>query len=707
MHATIETRKWKRAAPALACAVFALVCACSPREAAAGQASGDRAPAEAAAIAAPAEILSPDGRLLMRLTEEDGVVRYAVEYDGAPVIAPSRLGFRFVTGPNLENGLSLVSVERGSHEGEWETVYGERRVVTDHYNEIEAVFEADGQPGTRLTLRARLFDTGLGFRYEVERDSPGGQTLIADELTEFTFASDGTAWWIPSGEFNRYEYIFHTTPITEVWKAHTPFTARLEDGPYVSIHEAALVDYSGMSVDQERPLVFQASLSPASDGVRVRTGERFVTPWRTIQVSDSAVGLVNGSDLILNLNEPNVLEDTSWIEPGKYVGIWWGMHLGQWTWGSGPDHGATTERTRAYIDFAAENGFAGVLVEGWNLGWDGDWFNNGEIIDFTTPYPDFDLEGLAAYAQERGVRLIGHHEPSGAVTNYETQMEAAFDLYEANGVRAIKTGYVADAGEILRRDADGIARYEWHDGQFTVNHHQRVIERAAEHRLSINTHEPVKDTGLRRTWPNWMTREGARGQEFNAWGAPPNPPEHVAILPFTRLLAGPMDYTPGIFDLTFERQDGVRGIQHTLAKELALYVVIYSPLQMAADLIENYEAHPDMFQFIRDVPADWENSIALQGEVADYIVMARQERGGADWYLGALTDETPRSIEVALDFLEAGRTYTAEIYRDGPDAHWDSAPYDYVVESREVTAADTLAFDLAASGGVAVRFAAQ
>lgn len=653
-------------------------------------------------------VTSPDGRIRVEIWSEAGEPHYTVSLDGEPVLAPSQLGFRFAQGPNLEDSLRLAAVDTSSRDETWEQVWGERRVVRDHHNELAAVFESETVEGGRITVRFRVFDTGLGFRFEVERgpeaDAP---VVITDELTEFMLARSGEAWWIPAGEFNRYEYIYSHGRVEEAANAHTPFTLRLDDGPYLSIHEAALVNYSSMHVDQRRDRQFEVELRPWSDGGKVRTSAHFTTPWRTLQIGDEAVDLINGTDLILNLNEPNQLEDTSWLEPGVYIGIWWGMHLNEYSWGSGPNHGATTERTREYIDFAAENGFVGVLVEGWNIGWDGDWFNNGDQFNFTTPYPDFDLEGLAAYALESGTRLIGHHETSAAITNYENQMADAFALYERLGIRAVKTGYVDDAGEFMRRDADGHARYEWHDSQFSVEHHQRVVELAAHHRIAINAHEPIKDTGLRRTWPNYMTREGVRGQEFNAWGDPPNGPAHTPTIAFTRMLSGPADFTPGIFDLTFERADGRRGVQTTLAKQLALYVVLYSPMQMAADMIENYAAHPDMFQFIRDVPADWEDSIALAGEIGDHVVQVRKDRHSEDWYLGAITGEAARSIAVALDFLDAGRTYEAQIYRDGPDAHWFDAPYDYVVETRTVTADDTLGFDLAASGGVAIRFVAQ
>ncbi len=347
-----------------------------------------------------------------------------------------------------------------------------------------------------------------------------------------------------------------------------------------------------------------------------------------------------------------------------------------------------------------------MLVEGWNVGWDGDWFYNGELFSFTEPYPDFDLDAVTAYARERGVRLVGHHETSGHVSNYERQLEDALDLYAAKGVRQIKTGYVADGGDLVRVDDKGIRHLEWHDSQFSARHHIHVLEEAAKRKISINTHEPIKDTGLRRTYPNWISREGARGQEFNAWGKPPNPPEHTVMLPFTRMLSGPMDFTPGIFDLTFAGADAEQRVSTTLTKQLALYVVLYSPIQMAADLPENYLEHADAFQFIKDVPTDWEESIAVAGEVGEFVVFARQERAGEDWFLGATTNEDARSVTIPLDFLQKGQRYRATVYRDGDDAHWDTNPYDYVIEEQTVTATDSLELKLAAGGGTAIRFEA-
>ncbi len=648
------------------------------------------------------QVTSPDGRIAVELWSESGAPRYAVSFDGDRVVQPSRLGFRFETQPPLEHDLDLVSTTRTTQDLTWEQPWGERRLVRDHHNELLASFrDTDGRG---FDLRVRVFDSGLGFRYEVDGDTPHA---IMDELTRITVDDQADSWWIPAAGWNRYEYLYTASPLSEVDRVHSPFTLRLpDDGPYMAIHEAALVDYSGFYLDQQRGGSLDIVLAPGPDGVAVHTDEDFVTPWRTIQIADEAVGLIN-SDIILNLNEPNALGDVSWVEPGKYVGIWWGMHIRTMTWGSGPLHGATNENTRRYIDFAAENGFDGVLVEGWNLGWDGDWFNNGAIFSFTEAYPDFDIEALAAYARERGVRLVGHHETSGHLTNYENQMEAAFDLYERLGYAQVKTGYVADGQDLIRIDENGIERREWHYGQYAVNHHIRVLEAAADRRLSINAHEPVKDTGIRRTYPNWISREGARGQEFNAWGTPPNPPEHTAMLAFTRMLSGPMDFTPGIFDLMPNGDDAENRVETTLARQLALYVILYSPIQMAADLPANYEARPDAFQFIRDVPTDWEESAALQGDVGEFIVFARQERGSADWYIGAATDASARRLSVPLDFLEPGRGYTAEIYIDGPQADWRSNPYDLTIETRQVSAETTLDLPLAPGGGAAIRLVAE
>jgi alpha-glucosidase len=650
-----------------------------------------------------AEVRSPDGRIAVAVElDAEGRVLYAVSFDDEQVIAASRLGLRFKDHAPIEASLAMVAEQSTSSDSVWEQPWGERRLVRDHYNELLLEFESVDGPERRLALRVRVHDDGLGFRYEVPEQTNYEAVDIVDELTEFRVPRNAVAYWIPGRGWNRYEYLYRTTPLEELSLAHTPVTMRTKNGTHISIHEAALVDYAAYTLDQRRPGVLQTNLAPRSDGVRVKTRTPFITPWRTIQIAPDAVGLLNSS-LILNLNEPNVLGDVSWVEPGKYVGIWWAMHLGKRTWGSGEKHGATTNETKRYIDFAAEHDFDGVLVEGWNTGWDGDWFNNGAIFSFTEPYPDFDLQAVADYAREKGVRLVGHHETSGHISNYETQMADAYDLYESLGVRQIKTGYVADGGQMQRVDSRGVMHYEWHDSQIGVNHYQLVLEEAAKRKISINTHEPVKDTGLRRTYPNWISREGARGQEYNADWALPNPPEHNVLLTYTRLLGGPMDFTPGIFDLLHQGPGSGHRVQSTLMHQLALYVVLYSPIQMAADLPENYAKHREAFQFIVDVPTDWEESISVAGEVGDYVAFARKERGGEDWYLGAISDEESRALNVPLAFLDAERTYIATIYRDGEDADWATNPYDYVIETKEFGRDQVLDLKLAAGGGAAIR----
>jgi alpha-glucosidase len=660
---------------------------------------------------------SPNGDIRFTISDDQGVPSYSVTYRGKDVIKPSELGLEFKEVDGFVRDLKIANQTSASSDSTWEQPWGEQRVIRDHHNELLVSFTGINNSKKIMNLRVRVFDDGLGFRYEVP-DQKGlakkydKQIDIIDEKTQFVIPEPDktTAWWIPGRAWNRYEFLYQTTPLKTVDRAHTPFTFKLPSGVHVSIHEAALVDYAAMVLDQQRDGVLNVDLTPWSDGIKVKTKLGFQSSWRTIQIADSAAGLINSS-LILNLNEPNKLGDVSWVKPGKYVGIWWGMHLNKNTWGSGPKHGATTENTKAYMDFAAHYGFDGVLVEGWNEGWDGEWFYNGDVFSFTKPYKDFDLAEITRYGATKGVRLIGHHETSGAVTNYKNQMKDAYDLYQQYGVTQIKTGYVADGGKAKRIDEKGIARNEWHDGQFMVGEYLRSVTEAAKRRISINTHEPIKDTGLRRTYPNWIAREGARGQEYNAWGSPPNSPEHTVMLPYTRLLSGPMDYTPGIFNLAPYGLDAENRVQSTLAKELALYVIIYSPIQMAADLIENYLEQDGVtikpaFQFILDVPTDWETSKALAGEVGDYAVMARQQRDSSDWFLGVITDENARDVSVPLDFLAVDKRYEAQIYRDGVKAEWKTNPYDMVIEKKIVTSSDTLSFKLGTSGGAAVRLKA-
>ncbi|RIV75534.1 glycoside hydrolase family 97 protein [Pelagerythrobacter aerophilus] len=650
-----------------------------------------------------AEVSSPGEVLTVEIDiNPAGHATYSVERNGEAVIEPSRLGFLFTDAEKLDRYFKLGGTWTRSFDETWEQPWGERRFVHNHYNELRVRLTERAHAMRSVDVVFRVYDDGVGFRYEFPEQASLDTVNIAEELTEFVIADPGTAWWIPAGEWNRYEYLYHETPVSEVTQAHTPITIRTEDGLHISFHEAALVDYSSMWFRRVEGRRFRAELAPSSHGAKVSRDAPFNTPWRTIQISETAGGLVESS-LILNLNEPNKLGDVSWVEPYKYVGVWWGMHLDTESWGSGPKHGANTANVKRYIDFAAKHGFRGVLVEGWNQGWDGDWYNNGAVFSFTKPYPDFDIEELAVYARKKGVRLIGHHETSGHVANYESQLEDALDLYKRLGIDSVKTGYVADSGGIQALGPDGEIRFEWHDGQLMSNHHLKVVKEAAERHIAVNPHEPIKDTGLRRTYPNWVSREGARGMEYNAWGDPPNDPAHVPELVFTRLLSGPMDYTPGVLSLQGRGQK----LQSTVARQLALYVVIYSPIQMAADLPENYEKHMAAFQFIKDVPVDWTDSRVLNGEIGDYVTFARKDRNSNDWYLGAVTNEDARELEVKLDFLDPGRTYTAQIYRDGPDADWKTNGHDIVIEERKVDAGDVLTLRLASGGGQAIRFVAE
>ncbi|QPQ56156.1 glycoside hydrolase family 97 protein [Allosphingosinicella flava] len=650
----------------------------------------------------PAKVSSPDGTLTVTVeVNGEGRPEYQVQRSGRTIIDRSRLGFIFTNAPKMERNFEIADVQVRAADTTWEQPWGERRFVRDNHREMRVRLTEKTALKRSLDVVFRVFDDGVGFRYEFPDQAALKDVRIGEELTEFAVAGPATAWWIPALQWNREEYLYGKTAITEVGLAQTPMTIRTDDGLHIAFHEAALTDYAGMNLLNEGKGRFRAMLTQASEGPKVQRAAPFATPWRTMQISDTAGGLVT-NDLILNLNEPNKLGDVSWVEPFKYVGVWWEMHLDKSSWGAGPKHGATTQNVKRYIDFAAKHGFRGVLVEGWNEGWNDDWFANGEDFSFTKPYPDFDIEALAAYAKQKGVRLIGHHETAGNIAVYEPQMGAAFDLYERLGIDAVKTGYVADAGGIQVRRPDGGIGFEWHEGQIMSRHSLDVVKEAAKRKIAINAHEPFKDTGLRRTYPNWVSREGARGMEFNAWGQPPNPPEHEANLVFTRMLAGPMDFTPGILSLEGRGQP----IQSTMAKQLALYVVLYSPIHMAADLPEHYEANLKPFQFIKDVPTDWSETRVLNGEIGDYVTIARKDRKSEDWYLGAVTDENGRALSTPLSFLAPGKRYRAQIYRDGEGADYKSNPKSIAIEERIVTSADTLTLNLAAGGGQAIRFVA-
>ena len=648
-------------------------------------------------------VTSPDGRNRVTVQLTEGKLQYSLARDGRVLVLPSQLGFEFRGAPPLREGLRITDTTRQSHDQWWTQPWGEVARVRDHYNELAVSVEETGPPARRFLLRVRAFDDGIGFRYELPEQPGLGAFELTGELTEFALADNARAWWIPSNRprMDRSEMLYASSPMSLLDSVQTPLTLETRDGrTFMVIHEANLADYARMNLAGQRgeSRTLRADLAPMADGIKVRGRTPFVTPWRTIQLADSVTRLAP-SLLGLKLNPPNALPSTDWIRPMKYVGIWWGMHINTMTWSSGPQHGATTVNAKRYIDFAAANGFGGVLVEGWNLGWDGDWIANRDAFSFTRAYPDYDLAEVARYARQKGVRLIVHNETSGGILNYERQLDSAFALYRSLGVNAIKTGYVTDL----------VAEGHSHYSQYMVQHYRRVIEAAARHGIMVDAHEPMHDTGERRTFPNMMTREGARGQEYNAWsGDGGNPPEHESILFFTRLLAGPMDFTPGIFDLLIERGTGrprrpdEARVRTTLAKQLALYITVYSPMQMAADLPENYEGKP-AFQFIRDVAVDWDTTRVLEGKIGDYVAVARRERNGQTWFVGAITDESARTLDIPLSFLTPGRRYVAEVYADGPGAHWLTNPLPVSITRRPVTSLTRLRMVLAPGGGQAIR----
>ncbi len=646
------------------------------------------------------QVLSPDGALMVEFFLENSEPYYVLRKKNSLIIDTSRLGFLMNKMPDLKNGFEVVEILTESENETWTQPWGEEKEISNHYNELKILLF--NQPkNVHLNIIFRIFNDGLGFRYEIPTQTSYDYAEIQEELTEFNFPEDHKSWWIP-GDADSYEYLYNHTNLSKIDSANTPVTLKASDNMYLSIHEAALTDYAGMRLRKNTSIKkgLKADLIPWPDGLKVKADLPLYSSWRTIQVADSPGKLIE-SHLILNLNEPNQLEDISYIKPMKYAGIWWGMHIDVNTWHEGPRHGATTEEAKRYIDFASENNIKGLLVEGWNKGWES-WLSGNNVQNYTEPTDDFDIKEVVDYAKEKGVNIIGHHETGGNIPMYEKQMEDAFQYYKDLGINAVKTGY---AGQMK---PEGI----FHHSQFMVNHYRKVVEMAHDHEIMIDAHEPIKPTGIRRTYPNMMTREGVRGMEYNAWSKG-NPPEHTTILPFTRMLAGPLDYTPGIFDILLQKHKDIRKkyagknfkrrVHTTLSKQLALFVVLYSPLQMAADLVENYKNHP-AFQFIRDVPADWEKTKVINGEIGDYVTIVRKDRNSEDWYLGSITDENERKFSVKLDFLKEGVTYKTEIYKDGDKAHWKNNPTDYAIESKTVKKDDVLKLSLAPGGGTAIRF---
>ena len=636
---------------------------------------------------------SPDGLIEVKFSVFKGIASYAVNYNNNPLLLPSGLGFDIQEQKPLGNNLSIIAVKKSSHDETWEQPWGEERFIRDHYNQLHVALRENREPNRRINVVFRIFNDGVAFRYEFPEQEALGPVIILDEKTEFHFSTDARSWWIPAYKPGRYEQLYQTSSINEMDTVHTPVTLEMDNGLVVSLHEANLVDYASYTLLPAGNNTLKTDLVPWSDGTKVKQKTPFNTPWRTIQIADTAADLITNY-MILNLNDPNKLGDVSWVNPTKYVGIWWGIHVRLLTFQQGDRHGATTERAKRYIDFAAENGIEEVLVEGWNEGWEfGWWLSYGQNMDFTTPTPDFDLLGVQEYALERGVTLMGYHETCANADNYLSQIDSAYALYKSLGYRNVKIGQVGDK-------LNGL---EWHHGQFGVNYYNHVIRKAAEYQLGVNFHEPIKPTGERRTYPNMLTSEGARGQEFNAWDREGgNPPSHNATIPFTRLLGGPMDFTPGIFDLSIPSMPNNQ-VLSTLAHQLALYVTMYSPMQMAADLYENYQGH-EAFQFIKDVPVDWETTHAINGKIGEYVTLARKDRNSPDWYLGSITNEQEREFTISLDFLDPQTTYEAQIYADAEEAHFKHNAMAYSIKNQIVDATSSLRLKLAPGGGLAVRF---
>ncbi len=634
------------------------------------------------------QVISPDGNIEMAFFLAEGEARYTVLYNGAILIEPSALGYAFKEAEPLTGPFTVDEVTHAQYDETWATVWGESDSVRNHYRQMKVNLKETAPPNRSLELTFRAFNDGVAFRYHLPEQDALTRFNITSEETAFRFSEDAQTWWIPA-DYDSYERLYSQTQLSEVEAVNTPFTLKYANGVALSIHEANLTDYAGMTLGKhsENSLTLICDLVPWPDGVKVKGETPHVSPWRTIQIAANEAGLLT-SKMILNLNEPNALEDVSWIKPMKYVGIWWGMHIDKYTWYAGPKHGATSERTKRYMDFAAKHNIPGVLVEGWNKGWES-WLSGKNVQDYTQSYPDFDPEEVVRYGREKDVFLIGHHESGGNVPHYEQQMEAAFKLYADLGVPAVKTGY---AGTM---SPEG----QHHHGQWMVNHYRRVVETAARYKIMIDAHEPIKDTGIRRTYPNMLTREGARGMEYNAW-SPGNPPEHTTILPFTRLLAGPMDYTPGIFNFDFD-STGLNRVRTTLAKQLAYYVVIYSPMQMAADLVEHYEGHP-AFAFIEQVPVDWDETRILHARIGDYVSFAR--RSADRWYVGTVSDEKARRLRIQTDFLKKDQTYLAHIYTDGMEADWYKQPTAIEIGTYVVAKEDYIEAPLSPGGGQAIEF---
>ncbi|WP_281753007.1 glycoside hydrolase family 97 protein [Neptunitalea chrysea] len=636
-------------------------------------------------------VSSPESKNTIEFKLLDGMPSYAVKHGEKEVLTPSKMGFVFKDNDSLASNFEIVTAETNEVDNTWDQVWGEKHTIRNHYNQLTIHLQEKAETKRKLDIEFRAFDDGIAFRYIFPEQEIKDSIFIMNELTEFNLKDDGNSWWIPAYKSNRYEHLFTKTKVSEIDTVHTPYTIKSDNGLYLSFHEADLKNFASYTVAKKEGTHLDLDLMPWHDGVKVRTTKSFQTPWRTLQIGEKPGDLIE-SYLVLNLNEPNKLDDLSYIESYKYTGMWWGMHISKYSFWEGPNHGASTKNCLEYIDETNELGIHHMLIEGWNKGWTPAWYENKmHEFSFTEPTDDFDYNTVVDYANKKGVKIIGYHETGSNIINYKKQIDAGMQLYKDLGIHDVKIGQVGDKLNMI----------EWHGSQFGVEYYRWVLEKAAQYQLTVNFHEPIKDTGERRTYPNMMAREGARGQEYNAWSEG-NPPSHTALLPFTRMLAGPMDFTPGVLDIMETKGYNNRRINTTASKQLALYVVLYSPIQMLADLPENYIGNP-AFQFLVDVPTDWENTKVLDAEIGEYITTVRKDLKSDDWYLGSITNEKERNIEVDLSFLGEG-SYEAQMYTDGETTDINSDPSNVTITNKEVTASDKLNVRLGAGGGAAIRF---
>ena len=673
-------------------------------------------------------IFSPNNKIQVFISTENNELTYSIKKNEKSVIKTSRLGIILEEGIDLTKKFKIVNFKNRSHSEKWYPKIREVKEILNEYN--EAIFEILSE-NKKLFLELRLFNDGVAFRYIIPNQKSIKKYDVIDEITEFNLSENDSAWWNPAFSYRRYEFLYANTKIDDISKkkyselvedisydsigidaAQTPLTIKKNNGIFLSIHEAKLVDYSSMTLAPRGNGKLECELYPWSDGIKVKLKDKVKTPWRTIQIADSSGELLN-SNIILNLNDdPDEKTDYSWVKTGKYMGVWWEMiGTNESTWWPSKYHGANNKKIKNYIDFASKNGFDGLLVEGWNEGWYPEWCCKGDGIpfSFTKSLDDFNFEKLSKYSSQKNISIVGHHETGGQIQNYENQLEEAFKLYQMMGVKYIKTGYVNDVSKNIKRiDINGNIHREWHHGQYMINHFKKVISLAAKYQLSIITHEPIKDTGLRRTYPNYISREGAKGQEFNGFSS--NGVNHILDLPFTRLLSGPMDYTPGIFQLNNFRYtqpgsgviDKNAIVPSTIAKELSLYVIIYSPMQMAADLPKHYKKHMEAFEFIKNVPVNWDDKIILNSKISEYLTIARKDSKSENWYVGGITDEKPREFELDFSFLDPDAEYDAKIYSDTENTHWKNNPMEYKISSKTINAKSKFDIYLAPGGGFAI-----